>query len=689
MMDSTATSYYAIFNGVENYCECRTAWQSEDPNYEWWNERISLRFHQMLKRWKEYDWHMQQISYWMRLHGIGPVFWDKDGDWRFRSMPTGNFLAAQGTPSVIDERHPQLVMRVQYRIHELFDKIRDEEAATQAGWNVEYVKNVIRYAGRGMNPNAQWWASPWEYWQRRLKDNDLYYSYTMADIVYCSYLFVRELNGKITKMLVTEGGIPAPGAQGTPGDKDSEFMLRQPDRYNDYNECVQAFFLNANDGSFHSIRGYGTASFKYFELSNRILCRAADGVFIKGSLVLQPGTSKNSDKLQLTQHGPVTWIPAGAELKQIQMQGATDELLAFHRVLANQFSSNMGINTGQPLSRTDGRGEVPTAEQIRAQVSQDATISQGQMTLFYLQLDTLDAEVFRRAVWESDDEEANRFKADCLSDGVPMEALQNMEYVRANRASGYGSPQMRQMTDQQMMVFLPMLPEEGRQAFLEDAVAGIKGAEKVRRYVPKQHIPNNDDWQASVENDLVDDGREPIIASGQDDVIHLTSHLQDAANTLAPAQQAEDQGQTMPPDQLQKLFQYVQVMAKHCEDHLARLERDPTRKQLVSMFQQQLAHLVSFSGKLRGAYIRAVKEQQLQLAQQQQATTLGALDQAKLQSVQVDNAMKVAKTQTQIRTSNAKAINSMRIAALKAGQDVVIKHQQHQQDMAEATTETQ
>jgi len=694
MMDSTAVPYYSIFNGVENYAECRTAYQPDHPDHEYWCERISLRNHQLWRRWTEFDWHIQQISYWMRLHGIGPVFWDNDADWRFRSMDTGNLLAPQGSASVIDKRMPFLVMRVAYRVHELFAKIEDEEIAREAGWNVEYVKTAIKYAARGMAPNAQWWASPWEFYQKRLKDNDMFVSFTTADQIFCSYLFVQELDGKITKTLSVEGGVPQASALPNPAYKDKDFLCYQPKRYDSFDECVQAFFLNSNDGSFHSVRGYGTAGFKYFELSNRLLCRASDGVFMKGSLVLQPGTSKNSDKLQLTQHGPVTWLPAGAELKQIQMQGATDELLAFHRVLNNQFSSNMGVNIGQPLSRTDGRGEVPTAEQIRAQVSQDATISQGQMTLFYLQLDGLYAQTFKRQV-VSDDAEAKRFRDECIADGVPEEALRDMEYVRANRSSGYGSPQMRQQTDQQMMVFLPMLPEEGRQAFLEDAVAGIKGAEKVRRYVPKQRVPGNDEWMASVENDMMDDDRMPVLSSGQDDVIHLHSHLQDAANKLAPIQQAMDAGQPQDPAELQKLYGYVSILAQHCEAHLANLQRDPTRKGLVVMFQEQLAHLVSFSGKLRSAYIRAVKDQQLAAAQDQQATTLNALDQAKLQSVQVENLLKASKTAASIKTNDAKAQNTMRINALKAAQDVKIKalthaqelvqeHQSHQQDMAHA-----
>src|SRR6185436_2618471 len=127
-----------------------------------------------------------------------------------------------------------LVLRIQYRVHELLAKIEDETAAKAMGWNVDYVKNVIRYACRGMAPNAQWWANPWEFYQTRLKNNDLYTSFSTSDIIFCSYAFILEKNGKITKSLSVEGGIPE--ATGMPSttkgnDHDKEYLLYQANRY--------------------------------------------------------------------------------------------------------------------------------------------------------------------------------------------------------------------------------------------------------------------------------------------------------------------------------------------------------------------------------------------------------------------------------------------------------------------------
>src|SRR4029077_13436823 len=140
----------------------RTAYLPDHPDNERWTKHITLRFHNMLKRWREFNHNVQQVSYWMRLHGIGFAFFDKHGDWRFRSLETGNILAPRGSPSSLDKRIPYLFVRVPYRIVELWNRIKDEEAATKAGWNVPAVKGAIKYGMKGLIGVSDWYAQPWE-----------------------------------------------------------------------------------------------------------------------------------------------------------------------------------------------------------------------------------------------------------------------------------------------------------------------------------------------------------------------------------------------------------------------------------------------------------------------------------------------------------------------------------------------
>lgn len=671
IMDSSAVPYYSLFSGVEYYAETKTAFEKENPDHETWHGKIGCRFHNLLKRWAKFDWTMQNASMWMRLHGIGPCFFDRAGDWRPKALPTRAVLAPKKSPSCVDPETKYYVVRVPYTVVDLWERIKDEKAATKMGWNVSYVRKLLtkkhRPEGQSINEGYDW-----EKLQEELKNNDLYTSEVECDDIPCAHVLVKEFSGKVSHFIVTESDIELGETKedGTPK-ADEEFLFKSPNRYENYNQALVVFFQTIGKGTWHSVRGIASKSFRHLEVSNRLKCRAVDGVFMKGSLILKPGTAGNVDKLQLMQVGPVTYIPAGAELQQLQMHGATEELLAVDRLLTNHLSNNLGMFQARSLSREDGRGEVPTAAQIQAQVAKESTLSNGQITLFYQTLDSLYAEMFRRAADpNTSDEEAKRFQRECVEDGVPKKALTKMEFVRANRVSGYGSPQMRKLTDQEMMPLVPMLPEQGKQNFLKDAIGAIKGADKVERYFPEQHVPTQDDSIAGLENTSIMQGELPILSSGQNDVVHLKIHVEHAEKTLVPLKEAMDAEQPIDPAQLQQAERYVQVMAAHCAEHLGRLEGDPTRKEVAQFFEKELKNLVSFDGELRAALIQAQREAELAAAEQEQATVLGALDQAKVASTMTDIENKRMKTANDMALKAQKQKHAERLKNIQAAEEI-------------------
>lgn len=671
LMDSSAVPYYAIFEGVETYAECRTLYQPEHPDHHLWHGLISQDLHNLFWRWKYFNWNIQSASYHMRKHGIGPCFFEKQDDWRFRSIPSGKVLSFKNSPSCLDSRHKAIAIRCPYSVTELWGFIKDEASAKKLGWDVEAVKLAIKRAGQRMlgENQSNWYHASWETFQSALKNNDLQTSYTDCDEVSCSHLLVQEFSGKISHFVVTESEV-VPMEQLEK--KDETYLFKHISRYDTFDEALVVFFQDIGEGTWHSVRGMGDMAHKHIELENRLMCRAFDGAFIDGSLVIKPGTTRNADKLQLVQLGPVTLLPAGAEIQQTKLSGFIEAPLAVLRLLRNHLAQNVGSFNQRAISRDDGRGEVATAEEVRAQVQKESTLSQGQMTLFYQTLDRLYAEMFRRAADpNTSDEEAQRFQRECKEHGVPAKALQEMEYVRANRASGYGSPQIRQMAHRQMLELgiVAMLPEDGKQNWLRMAVGSIEGADKVEYLVPREHVPKRDDADAAMENAMIAMGRAPVMISGQNHVIHLHSHLEDAANTLTPIREAMEAGQN-DPAALQQAYAYLQLMGPHVEAHIGALRPDATRKQLAKYFEDQMENLVSFSGKLRRAIIQSQKEAQLAAEQEQQATALNALDQARADSIrrQADNDS--FKTQKQMENQSLKTINAMRLKQIQVAEEV-------------------
>ncbi len=615
----------------------------------------------------------------MRLHGIGPAFFDREGDWRFRGLETGNVLVPKGSPSCIDDRLPFIIIRMPYRIVELYDWIKDPVSAETAGCNVEAIRNAIMYGMKGLAPSgSMWWAQGWEYYERLIKNNDLCVSFTDSDIVFCSHILVQEFAKagtpkKISHFLFTEHEVVPRDNPVNVDDnsKDRSFLFADPNSYDSFTQCIVAFFQNTGDGTWHSVRGLAMKAFKHLEVSNRLKCQMVTRAFLDSSLVFQSGSARNKERVDLTVWGSTVRFPANAEIKQVAIQGGTQGVIEVDRLITNHLANNIGMFNQRTLSRDDGKGEQPTATQVNQQVAKESTLSEGQITLFYQYLDTLYTEMFRRAADPStSDAEAKRFQKELLDDGVPKEALKDMEYVRANRQSGYGSPQMALLKQQQMMAIVPMLPEQGKANWLEDAVTTIEGPEKTDRYAPRQYIPNQDDSIAALENGLIQEGRAPVIATGQDDVVHLTSHFQDAQDTLGPLAQQVQSGQQVDPSALQSAEQYGSTMIPHVEAHLTRLENDPMRKAQGKLFQEQFKQLVSFDQKLRIQLHQAQRDQEIAQQQQQQATALDALTQAKVQNVNTQTQLAAAKTKSQIDNQTAKTIHGIRLKSLKQGADM-------------------
>lgn len=677
LMDSSSVPYYAILDGVETYAECCTAYQRTNTDWTDWNRKISNRFHGLIKRWNGFDWHIQQASYQMRLHGIGPVLFDPVG-WKFRSLDAGKLLVPKGSPSNLDARVPYCVVRLQYRVHELYDLIRKEESAKTAGWNPDAVKDAIINCCQGKmgeNVGTQW---RWEQYQQELRENSLWVSKSASDFINCAHLFYIEMDGKVSHVILTEGEIIVDSVK-----KPDRFLYRKLSKYDSYDEALIAFLQDSADGTWHSVRGLATKAFKHLSVSNQLMNDAITRTKLECSLILKNTSKQNAEKQQLTRFGAITVLPPGCNLEQVQVSRAVESAISMGRVLSSHLANNIGMFNQRTIAREDGRGEAVTAAQINAQVAKESTLNQGQMSLFFETLDRLYHEMFRRAV-KSDDDEAKRFRKECEDDGVPAEALKDMDYVRANRMAGYGSPQMRQLTDQQMMPVVAMLPEKGKQAFLEDYVGSVKGAEKVARYVPKETPPGNDEWAASIENDSISNGNLPPVVSGQSHVNHLQIHLEHAETKLGPLKEAMDQDQQVPREMLAEAERYTSIMAQHCQEHIRGMSGDTTRTELARYFEQQLNFIVSFSGQLRRAVIMADREAALAAQEEQQAIALGAMDQAKIESQRTNDALKIQKTNASVANNALRTAETIRLQRIKTAEEIRLNRERQRAERVRA-----
>ncbi len=633
-VDSARVPYYDLITGAPTLTDCCTKWRPDDPNWTQWNQSITKHFDWLLKQWDDFHFYTWNEQYWMLVEGFAVNLFDEVG-WKWRSLQPSCVKVPQRSHSSLDDRLPYLIVKLTYTLTELWEMIKDEEAAVALGYNIPLMKQAIMRGDNTLGPNSiNWRDQPWEEWQRRLRANDVWAGVTGEDVIIC-HLYLKEFSkpgqkANVSHFMFTEEAVGLNDFPQNPVEDD--FLCKRLNRFDSYDDALNVIFQNTADGYWHAVRGMAQKGFRHWDVSNRLKCKTVDNAFLRSSVMLDPGELTDIDKLQMVVRSDFTVLPAGTKMQSFQAAGDIEGALAVDRMITNHVANNLGIYNQRTLSRDDGRGEQPTATQVEMQANKEATLSNGQMGLYYLGRDNLYETAFERAVLSSD-EDAMEFKARCENDGVPPEALADMEWVRCNRASGFGSSQLKKMNLGSLMQVVPMFPENGKNAFLDDYIAAYGGIDKITRYNPKIQLPTPDDGWATFENGLMHQGEKPMLLPGQDAVNHLQIHLADAKTTLGPL---EDSVQMDQPDAqgIAQAMPYVHVLIPHCEEHLQILAQDPSRKDEAKMFELALKQLVSFSSKMYNILRDTQRQNQLAQQQSQQANALGQLDQVKLQGEQ-------------------------------------------------------
>lgn len=678
-IDSARVPYYQLFSGVKQYAVCETNWGKDEMTKERASKIISKHFHNLLKSWRHFDWHMQNCFAEMLRWGYAPLIFDSGTSWKFKSIESRCILMPKDNPSVVDDRTVVVLIIEKYTVTELWNKIRDQKDSgngySDVGWNIKACRRAIIQAATGTgSTNNPWSQYPWEEWEIRLKNNDLYWTSNGQEI-YCFRALVQEFREgktKISQFIVSQNPIYDNSGSGQQTreteDDDAGFLFRHVDRYDSFDEALILFFQNTGYGTFHSVRGMAMKGFKHWDASNRLKCKEIDTAFQRCAVVLETDTVESNDNLQLMVFSDRTILPRGTKVAQMGFSGDIEGVMAVDRMLTNHLANNLGVYNQRTMTREDGRGEQPTATQVQNQVLKEASLSQGQITVTYTHLDQLYTSIFSKAILSSEDD-AVAFREACVAEGVPIEALKDMECVSANRTSGYGSTALRQQNLTSFAPYVPSLPEAGKSNWLDEMIEAFFGPDKVDVLNPKNYQPTEDDTVAASENGSIAAGSQPIISSGNNDVRHIQIHLSDVAQRMAPLQQAIQQGQHLDPSQLQTAYDYLSIMGPHIEQHLARIQNDPLRRAEAQQFEDQFKQLVSFHGMLRSAIIKARNDQRLQMEQQQNASALNELDQAKVQSMQVSNQIKVDKWNTDKAIKIDKAQTSSRLSTFKTLHD--------------------
>ena len=654
-MNLGLSAFYDVFSEVPHYATIRIEHGDRNES-ERYSQIITEEFDRLQKQDTDFDYLVQSSQYQMVLYGTGPLVFEDSLDWRTKSIRAGELLVPDQAKSNIND-WSLCVVRNTYQVHELYQFIRNEKAASVMGWDVAATRKAIMDAMPEQYSNN---SNNWEWHQQQIRNNDLSHS-AKCNKVKISHVFYREFptaentEGAISHVIIDERADKA------------AFMFRKVGRFSGWQECLHPMFYDKGDGTYHSIKGMGVKMYSSLELKNRLRCANIDSAFLSTSLVVQPDGEDSLNKTAMVNVGNLTIMPPGYNLIQRQIAGVLDPAMAMEREMQNNLQSNLS----QYTPNLDKQGGNPrTATEIEAIVAQQSVLGKTQLSRYYEQLDGLFAERYRRASNLNLTKDvpggraAIKFQKRCFDRGCPRDCFSKstQTLIRATRSIGQGSSFQRKQILSNLLGISGMLPETGRDTVLRDYVASLVGQGSMERILPEPELDYNrqeQEQEAARENIAFRVGGIIPVTDKDNHVIHAQTHLEFGVNSANAVQEGGD---------MAEVAATLQALMPHIQGHLEKLSKDDSRKDILKLLMEQTTELAEIAGEL----IKNVQQQQQQQAamqqQQQQA-------EAEMQSLESG-----ADPKDQIAAMRAEREESRRDAAVSS--DMKRKEKKTNQDMA-------
>jgi hypothetical protein len=654
-LDVAMSSYVDLYSSLERLVAVRLGKNAPEENRVEIEDIISEELTATMRSLPEFHTNYLRLCAEFTKHGVSVAYFDTTTDWRFRVCGLGEFQIPR--QSIASEEGIEVaVARRDYLLHEIFGFIRDEEAATGIGWDCEETKRVI--LKNATTAGTEHKLNSWEDIQREMKNNDLYTGYrnTTVSVI---HMWVREFDGSVSFYMFAENG-------------PQKFMFREASRYKCPEQAYVLFSYGVGtNGTYHSVRGLGYRIFNHVQVSNRLRCQMVDSAILAGSVMLQPTSERDLEKLSFTVYGPYSVLSPGLDLVEKQPNNLSQTMQPALDDMSNQLSLNVDLmSTYGPTLNSPYRNELQTEHDI----SVASRLSGSTLNLFYASWSRLLREVVRRICEGGQDVWTKRFFERCAERGVTKQDIKNIDFTRtvAVRAIGAGSMTNRLLALREINQYAGAFDEVGRKQLVRDIVASRVGHDIADRYIPRQQEPRQTTQGkiAMLENMAMKNGEEVPAMSNEPHLEHLSTHVPLLQELLA-AIQAGDQD-------LAQVLPTATVVFGHVTDHAQFLAMDPNAQAEVA----EIRKLMQIGDEVITNFGRRLQRMQREAAEQQGEVQPG--DPQGPNPIE----LKMAEHRLRMQISKDKADLEMQIRQAKAEQELAIKDAERALKMSGFTDRT-
>lgn len=327
--------------------------------------------------------------------------------------------------------------------HELYEQIKDREAAEDVGWNIKNVTEAINNASPQQIRDRLNVGGTSEMWfQNAIRELTLGASYMAgASVVVIYNLLVQEVTGCVTHYKLAGEGLKE--------------IFCMEDRFPSMEDVMTFFSYQKGNGTMYGSKGLGRDLYEFAGMLDRTRNEVVDRAILSGKTLVQ-GDPRNLHKFKMSIVGAMAIVPQGWTFLEQKIDGNIEPFLkldAYFSMLADQLVGN----TSPPSMA--GQGEAFRSPQAwallasREEENKDARISRF-LEQFVDLVQTMQRRICNSDTTEKDakaaqkellesmtrkelDELANQPVAETIRDLTPLERQMRVAIVAEKRGNPF------------------------------------------------------------------------------------------------------------------------------------------------------------------------------------------------------------------------------------------------------------
>ena len=532
-----ATVFHNLIEAVPHIPNVRCDFTNDQQENVRYGKQISEAFHIFLTElYNEFTEELEAGIEEMILFDIEPFFFPDDDSFKIRHLKTNNFLLPNGSKSNPNEWE-MCEVKFEYTVNDLWQKISTpakEEMAKEMGWNGDAIRAAIMDATKNQyRPEAMGRAPSWFDYEQAILNDDLQYSVVRANPIICVHQFVKEMSGKIRRLVFYES------------QNLNEYIYDKETDMESFKKFIVMFYHSVKT-HYHSRRGVGEKIYNHALMMDIINNDAIDSTRLAGSQIYKGKRRQGDRKLKWNKFMFIEDL----ELQPNNSDRNIQATMGMSRYIGSKLNNNIALDSGpgeresiQPIS----------SKEAALQSQRKGGVQRVHVNRFYRSLDLLLAEMFARTIspnlTSNDDgwDEKEEFYRILVEDyELPEDKLQQILEsckVKSFRSVGFGSQLAFEVGTQELLQLAGTFEEGKRKEAVHMRIASIFDYATAEHFIPINKVQDDktENTLISMEITHFRQGENVAVEDDQRHLKHIKAIVQFLTEEVIPSQSPAQQ----------------------------------------------------------------------------------------------------------------------------------------------------